>query len=717
MRGNAEKSMNVDLSAKSRLIPFSDTADMLSLNDLYIEERDACENYRMILSVNPICSNILYNAVTEPVYKEGSYSAINLAIETVRKDNTDIFPEGTMNQSGDTDGNKIVDQIGAVRDTEYSHERIGNFKYHCGYDFFNNHLLRTSEFEHVKMEESVTPKNAVEFNTIFDFAIDHSGKTVTRVIGESEGPVRGSDLVRENIRMYQLDNMRSINTAFYDEFRELNGWYGFYNTGYINIPNGKLNGEEISLNRILNNEVPCGFVDLYPDRSLYSFIPKVNRFKKRLERNWDCTVVYPYKSDYETFGKINKNLANAVRVINAKIVYNNVGDELIQMHTLLRHTLNPGDEIRLFYRDSQGEALFDNMEWEEYLATNGVEVRRYTVPVKVISVGDQKGNDKKHYFTIKMSDVNIICGVIESEGKTKLPGIKDSTGNVSGPIYFFYKKIENGVDDRYYFRKFKQLLNYEYVMILPDEVPSEEYAELVGRATKVIHEPTTINENSPKIIRLANDIFVRVSRPLTYTQNKIAFGENIYGDRVAQVIFNDDICVSGLKDNLGRPLTSVYFASVKTNRGHKEWYEENNFTADTVEYSHCFGDVTSGLDLPSDEESTEYNVRKLYNVFIENPDFDRDYAEGLSLALYDAPTGNYSGTPTPLESAITVDDFDEFFGDIVEFSKIDFIETPIEKVYHRFNTAQRECLSNNKYFDINYDNLVGDLFDVDEVNE
>jgi hypothetical protein len=161
----------------------------------------------------------------------------------------------------------------------------------------------------------------------------------------------------------------------------------------------------------------------------------------------------------------------------------------------------------------------------------------------------------------------------------------------------------------------------------------------------------------------------------------------------------------------------VFFTNIKTNRGHKEWYEENNFTADTVEYSHCFGDVTSGLDLPSDEESTEYNVRKLYNVFIENPDFDRDYAEGLSLALYDAPTGNYSGTPTPLESAITVDDFDEFFGDIVEFSKIDFIETPIEKVYHRFNTAQRECLSNNKYFDINYDNLVGDLFDVDEVNE
>ena len=670
------------------------------------------------MSVNPVCSNILYNAVTEPVYKEGSYSAINLAVETVLKDNTDIFPEGTMNQSGDTDGNKIVDQIGAVRDTEYSHERIGNFKYHCGYDFFNNHLLRTSEFEHVKMEGSMVPKNEIEFNTIFDFAIDHSGKTVERVIGESDGPVRGTALVREDIRMYQLDNIRSINTAFYDEFRELDGWYGFYNTGYINIPNGKLNGTDISLNRVLNNEVPCGFVDLYPDRSLYSFIPKVNRFKKRLERNWDCSIVYPYKSDYETFGMINKNLANAVRVINTKIVYNNVGDELIEMHSLLRHTLNPGDEIRLFYRDSQSEEAFDEMDWSSYLATKGNEVKRYTVPVRVVSVGDKKGNDTEHYFTIKMSDVSIICGVFEDEEEgEKYIGIKDARGNVTGPIYFFYKKVENGVDDKYYFRKFKQLSNYEYVMILPSEVSDAEYAELTSRATRVIHEPTAINENSPRVIKLGNDIFVRVSRPMTYTQNKIAFGENIYGDRVAQVIFNDDVCVTGLKDNLGRPLTSVYFASVKTNRGHKEWYEENNFTADTVEYSHCFGDVTSGLDLPADEESTEYNVRKLYNVFVENPDFDRDYSEGLALALYSAPTGNYSGTPTPLESAITIDDFDEFFGDIVEFSKIDFIETPIEKVYHRFNTAQRECLANSKYFDINYDNLVGDLYDVGEVDE
>ena len=83
--GNAEKSLNVDLSAKSRLIPFSTTAGMLGLYDLYVDERNACENYRMIFTVSPVCTNVLYNAITEPVYKEGSLSAISLVQTSITR--------------------------------------------------------------------------------------------------------------------------------------------------------------------------------------------------------------------------------------------------------------------------------------------------------------------------------------------------------------------------------------------------------------------------------------------------------------------------------------------------------------------------------------------------------------------------------------------------------------------------------------------------------
>lgn len=713
---NAEKALNVDLSAKSRLIPYSVAANMLGLNDLYIQERDACENYRMIFTVNPVCTNALFNAVTEPVYLEGSYSAVSLVESAISRDNRDIFPEGVMNQSADTNGSVFnVDQIAAIRDTEFSNERVGDFKYLCGYDIFNNHLLRTSDFNHVMMAGD--EKNKKEFNTIFDFNIDYSGKTVERIIGESTGPVPYTGATREYIRMYQLDNIRTMYAAFYDELREVDGWFGFYNSGYINIPNGKLAGQSISVNKILSNEVPCGFVDMYPGRELYSFIPKVNRYKRRVERNWDCTIVYPYKNDYDMFNRLMigfsgtseewdgwkegnmSKVPNSVRIIDNKVVYNNVGDELIEMRSLLRHSLQPGDTVRLFYTTSV------------YSAASYSDIYRFSSPVQVVSVGNQNGNETNRYFTVKLLDLRTFCGIhVDPETSAKTVCSLDTSGEVTNKeLSFFYRKIENGCDDKYYFRKFKQLSDYSYEQCIPE---TKDWNDAVASAITAIREPAVIGDKSPEYIKLGNDYFKKIVKPLEYTQNKIAFAENIYGDRVAQVIFTDDIDTAGLKDNLGRPLSKVYFTVEKTNRGHKEWYEQGDLSADTVEFSHCFGDVTSGLDLPDD--ISDFNVRKLYNVF--SGQCASGYSDGLKVILEDAPSGSYiDGTPLPIESAITVSDYDEFYGDIVEFNRPTFNETVIEKVYHRFNTAQRECLVNKNYYDIHYDELVGDLYDVKEL--
>ena len=729
---NSEKSLNIDLSSKSKLIPYSNVSDMLGLNDLYMSERDACDSYRMIFTVNPVCTNVLYNAVTEPVYMEGSYSAFSLVESSVTRSDTDIFPIGVLNQSAST-----VDQIAAVRDTEFSHEKIGNFKYHCGYDIFNNHLLRTEDFEHVKM---ATDKfNKEEFNTLFDFAVDYNGDAVKRVLGENEGPIEGRKF-KENVRMYQLDNLKTMSVAFYDELRTVDGWYGFYNSGYINLPNAAFRKnmsreeEEISINKVLNNETPCSFIDFYPDRTLYSFIPKVNRYKKRLERNWDCGIVYPYKSDYDMFNRVMLNFSgtseewenpetgdgwkkdnpekipNAVRVSKYKIVYNNVGDEMVEMHSLLRHTLNPGDTIRIYYTTS------------DYTTGTYEEIFRFSVPVRIVSIGDAKGNDEDRCFTIKMQDIITFCGIIEEESEDdeevveKRIGIRGNDGEVTDEeISFFYRKIENGCDDKYYFRKFKKMKNFEYIQCTSANTTAEEMEQLENEAKTVIKEPSIITEDSPDAILFANALFKKTSRPLDYTQNKIAFAENIYGDRVAQVIFNDDICTAGLKDNLGRPLTRVYFTAVKTNRGHDEWYNSGITSADTVEFSHCFGEITSGLDLPKDDAISNFNVRQLYNVFSGDCQNQEEYLQGLLLIMEDAPTGDYiDGTPLPIESGITFDDFDEFYGDIVEFSRTNFTETTIEKMYHRFNTAQRECLLNTKYYDIHYDELTGDLYDLKE---
>lgn len=696
-RDNAEKSLNIDLSAKSRLVPYSTISDSLSLNDLYIEERDACENYRMVFTVNPICSNVIYNAVTEPVFKEGSTSATSLVVSAVSRKDENVFPIGTINKSGAT-----VDRIAAIRDTEYTNPRLGGFVYHCGYDIFNNHLLRSDEFEHATFVADANNNNVDVFNTIFDFAVDFTGKIATRtgVIPlksifkrEAEG-----ETISTKIRTYSLDTLKTMNTAFYEKMRLVDGWYGFYNTGNINIRNITLETDnggsagDLFVNRVINNEKACAFIDLYPDRTLYSFIPKVNKYRKRIERNWDCAITYPFKDDEKLFNTINENDANAVKVLDCQLIYTNVGEPIILMHSLFRHTLTPGSRIRLFYLSNPADPA---------------TITRYLTPVQVVGVGKIDGTEGDRYFSIRLNDIRSFCGIyLDEETGAKQLGIRGGdNAPTSAGTSFYYKKIENGCDDRYYFRKFKKLKNYEYVECDEDEAS--------GECVPLTKEPAYITDRSPEYIFFNGRYFKKEERPLEYSQNKLAFGENIYGDRVAQVIFSDDICTATLKDNLGRPLSRVYFTTVKTNRGHKEWYEDDNLSAETVEYSHCFGEITSGLDLPADSASTDYNVRKLYNIFSDDCGVE-DCKNGLAKILSGAPIGSYSGTPMPIESAITIDGFDEFYGDVVEFSKANFLETTIEKVYHRFNTAQRECLKNEKYYDIYYDELVGDIYDVEE---
>jgi hypothetical protein len=71
------------------------------------------------------------------------------------------------------------------------------------------------------------------------------------------------------------------------------------------------------------------------------------------------------------------------------------------------------------------------------------------------------------------------------------------------------------------------------------------------------------------------------------------------------------------------------------------------------------------------------------------------------------------GVPKVIEDEITIDTFDEFYGDIVEYDIYKATETVIGNIYHRFNTAQRE-IWNLKYKDIKQDVIIADDYDVDE---
>ena len=304
---------------------------------------------------------------------------------------------------------------------------------------------------------------------------------------------------------------------------------------------------------------------------------------------------------------------------------------------MFKHNLKVGDYVTLFYIDKDNEN----------------NLLRFNNRIRVISVGDYNGLEESNYFSIQFKDISSRFDFLDEGYVGELEPNDIIFKETQEPIkaQFFYKKNIDGVDCQYYFRKFAKIVNED-------------------------------------------------GKDLNSDINKLAYGENIYGDRIAQIVFTDDINVEGLVDHRGRPLTEVYFTVIKRNAGWDTWYNENDYGDESVEFSHCFGKVTTGLDLPIEE--TKYNIRKIHNVNIENIPFSGDLFSNYLKDSYNAQ----------LEDDITIDSYngEGIYGDIVEYEPVNDNETVLEIVQHRFNTAQRETL-NPKYATIVYDDLVADDYD------
>lgn len=618
-----EHSVDVSLTSKTRSLPYSNLLGELSAFQLYNNERDASTKFRMIFTVNPVCTNVLFNMKTEVMKDEGS-------------DNCKVWFDGppqNIEEFENAGNNTGVDRYQAIRDTEYSHNKLGGLTYHCGLDIFNNHMLRNDGFVHVNKNKD--NKRTEEYNTLGDCLRDCDGNEVKEKVG-----VKYHNTSKTPIHLYQHDSVLSFYEAYINRISEKNGWYGFTNPGNIDIPNNN----DYHINRMLNGNKPCEFIDMYPDRSLYSFIPKYNKHRNRIEKNWNYAITYSYESDKKKVNEINgldEKDPNAIRCFWRRC-YDSNGNDTLQCRTLFRHTLSKNDRVRFYYGD---------------------EKKRMEASVRVISTGDSEGLDNNRYFSVRYENVALFIKEFESG--------------------LWYRKESNGIECEYCFKKLKKYF--------------------------------ATDGTEPK-----SDL------------TKGAFAENIYGDNIAQVVYTDDIDVEGLKDNLGRPVSTLYFTVIKNNAGYEKWYDPNeeNFTDEDIEYSHCFGKITGGLDLgikedfeTIDEESGErvwkgipnndtdflrdYNNRYIHNI--DNPDSSiKDYWGDEIAKKPKALLGIKEGNEN--DEGITIND-NEFWGDVVEFNPSDFSENTIEKTYYRFNTAQRET-NNSKYKSIKYDEIIYDDYDL-----
>lgn len=154
-----------------------------------------------------------------------------------------------------------------------------------------------------------------------------------------------------------------------------------------------------------------------------------------------------------------------------------------------------------------------------------------------------------------------------------------------------------------------------------------------------------------------------------YETYKLGFSENIYTDPLSQFVFNEDIDVEGLTDNLGRPLSELYLTAIKTSS------------------NGLFTNVSSGINSPYIENLNNSNTSN-WSHLINVPIINKIHNGG------NLPFPSH----TPLEKNITINNNnnvvgnDFYYGDVVEYNKNTLKEVVLAEVNHRFNTANRQSI-------------------------
>lgn len=680
-----ENFLDVEIKQHTKVFPFGNVIDTIDQRQQFETERENCTNYRLILTVNPYCSNILFNTVTEIVQNEGN--------DKTDDGNKLIFVNSkaiSVSNTGDYEikgKNKNVTNVDMVRNTEYANGK-SPFVYHCGWDIFNNHILRNQTFKLVnsyKTPPIVTfstkdkdgkeikdkdgkdiEQNVNVFNTIRDFMRDANGDNIKL---HRRTDIDTIDTDKTDKRLYLVDDVLSFEDSMNANIYEQNGWFGFNNRSSIVTTewNDKIKEwKDMQTAKVFNDEdsLACGFIEMYPDSSLYSFSPKYNKFQNREEHNWDICITYPYKNDYgyeydEDTNKIDLNkkniklivtktsdndIINALLLANVRKTKGTSGQDILLFRSFVKHNLKTGDKFKLFYSDDK----------ETY-----TEIK--DILFEVVNIGNLESEYQDYYFYI-----NNIQDVYDSIGKEILDGYS-----------FRFIKVVNNRECKYYFRKFKKLPNFKF----KKRDLTDEDVDNNGKFKDYIDENCSTKEG--KML-----LFNKEQYPL-------AFSNTVYGDGNTQIVFTDSIDIDKLTDNLGRPITELYITFIKRNKGHDVWYNATHTPQELkeIEFSHCFSEVISGLKM-------------------HNEPYDSDDLKDLRKELNDITCITTKDENLFFDKDIDIDNTNEFYGDLVELSQATMKETVLSDICFRFNTEQRENGTFAKCGKYVYDAIITDDYDL-----
>lgn len=752
-----DNNVALNITQTTKQLTHNDIVGGLDVNEQFLTERNRCQDFRLTLTINPFCTNELFNTCTEIVWNEGADDC--QAVEDKNEITIDIVAgrDKAKNVVGKTTG---LNRLHMVRNSEYSSEKIG-FEYHPGYDFFNNHILRNKSYRIVNPLPKSAPfdkKNG--FNTIEDFMRLANGSSIQKCNRlEINDTTFAEKHLYDRTDILRMDDGESM----VENLREENGWFGFYNTSVI--PSKSLDGKILDINRAINNKGNCEFVDMYPDRSLFSFVPKYNEHRNRIEENWKIELTYPFEHTVKDdrnkdFYIVQSGNTNALAIASVEYVINQTGVNVLLFRTYTKHNLKANDNVYLYF--TEDEDIADD-SWH-----------KSNKAYRVTAVGNLNGEYTDYYFSIYDSELlNNIFATTRDPGYSDWDYVRD----------YFYKQVTNGNDiplssrvqydsdgltnipsandlfivvpDGNNIPKLYELYSrdtdktYREMKQLDDKLSVEDFIRMCINNAFILNDEETSQSSMATGPYTQNDVYIQFrftkaignneckyyirkfkklpnmknghsgieNMPFDNEKYRLGYAETIYGDPIMQTVFTDKINVTGLEDNLGAEPNDIYVTIVKNNTGHNEWYafpdphytdytDQNTGEYHKIEYSHCFSAVTCGFDffsLPDDNLLLKQNRKSLGDVkFIHNVE-----------------EGNWNSTTDEIrtlgrQNDITIDS-EWFYGDIVEFNPNKYTETTLCDVNFRFNTAQRELVGSDNY-KMFVDDIQTDDFDYDSFN-
>ena len=152
---NIDQFVHVDFQRTGKQFTHNGNVGTVDADEQFILERERCNDFRLTLTVNPYCSNELFNISTEVVKNEGSRRMV------VMDSGADtVLQQGTIRSDKIYGKNNEIRGYDMVRNTEYSRP-IFELEYHPGSDIFNNHILRNRSFretgqrlEHTEVQQA-----------------------------------------------------------------------------------------------------------------------------------------------------------------------------------------------------------------------------------------------------------------------------------------------------------------------------------------------------------------------------------------------------------------------------------------------------------------------------------------------------------------------------------------------------------------------------------